>query len=102
MCSSSALEEQLIKYSKTKWKGTHKSAHVTHKSAIEEEHLKLNSSKPGALDLLHFRFYNCKKFPVPYCSFFCRRGSERKESATTKSLSSIQILLTFEKRFYLQ
>jgi len=37
--------------------------------------------------------------------FFCRRRSEGQESSATKSLSSIprkpiEILLTFEKRFY--
>ena len=44
---------------------------VTHKLAIKEEHLKFNSSKPGAFIRLlsHSRFYSGKKCPVPYqCS----------------------------------
>ena len=80
---------------------------VTHKPALEEEHLRLNSSKAG----LFVRFLHTvpfKKCLVPIIVlFFCRRGCEgQRAHATTKILQffrkPIQILLTIEKHCYRQ
>ena len=75
---------------------------VTHEPAIEEEHFKSNSSKPGAFALslsspnVHF-----------YIVLFCRRGCEGQRAQPPKVCpqfleKATQILLTFEKRFYRQ
>ena len=71
MSSNSALDAQFMKF-----KGKE---NVTHEPAIEEEHFKSNSSKPGAFALslfspnVHF-----------YIVLFCRRGCEGQRAQPPK------------------